>query len=245
MGQRVLVVDDDATITDVVARYLTRSGFDVTTAPDGISALQLVETEAPDLIVLDLMLPGMSGLDVCRTLRATQTVPILMLTALADAADRIVGLEFGADDYLTKPFDPRELVLRVEAILRRTAAPAAPPSSDVLRDGGLVVDLAAHTAVLDDLDLALTTREFDLLVHLMRHPGSALGRTQLMNDVWGWSFGDDSTVTVHIRRLREKIEPVGDGPRRIVTVFGVGYRFDPVGETATAPGSIAADADRR
>jgi len=230
----VLVVDDDPTITDVVSRYLDRAGYSVTTAADGPAALLAVATGHPDLVVLDLMLPGMSGLDVCRSLRATSTVPILMLTALAEAADRIVGLEFGADDYLAKPFDPRELVLRVEAILRRVGG-AVQPSADVLTDGGLVVDLSAHAATLDGAELSLTAREFDLLAHLMRHPREALSRAQLLRDVWGWSYGDESTVTVHVRRLREKVEADPTAPRRLVTVWSVGYRYDPIDEPAAAP----------
>ncbi|MDQ1702947.1 MAG: hypothetical protein QOF57_2199 [Frankiaceae bacterium] len=240
MAFHVLVVDDDPTITDVVSRYLTRAGYVVSSAADGPGALMLVRTAQPDLVVLDLMLPGMSGLEVCRALRATSTVPVLMLTALAEAADRIVGLEFGADDYLAKPFDPRELVLRVEAILRRVGGPV-PPSADVLHDGGLVVDLPAHSATLDGEDLSLTAREFDLLAHLMRHPREALSRGQLLRDVWGWSYGDESTVTVHVRRLREKVEADATAPRRLVTVWSVGYRFDPVGEE-TAATEVAGDA---
>ena len=209
-------------------------GFVVSTAADGPTALDLVRRTQPDLVVLDLMLPGMSGLDVCRKLRATSTVAVLMLTALAEAADRIVGLEFGADDYLAKPFEPRELVLRVEAVLRRVSAGTARPSSDVLRDGELVVDLPAHSATLAGADLSLTAREFDLLAHLMRNPREALSREQLLRDVWGWTYGDESTVTVHVRRLREKIEADVAVPRRLVTVWGVGYRFDPAEESEPA-----------
>ena len=227
MASHVLVVDDDPTITDVVSRYLTKAGFIVSTAADGPSALSLVRSAQPDLVVLDLMLPGMSGLEVCRELRATSTVAVLMLTALAEAADRIVGLEFGADDYLAKPFEPRELVLRVEAVLRRVQAGTVRPPSDVLKDGNLVVDLPAHSATLDGAELSLTAREFDLLAHLMRNPREAMSRDQLLKDVWGWSYGDESTVTVHVRRLREKIETDVAVPRRLVTVWGVGYRFDP------------------
>ncbi|MDQ1682959.1 MAG: hypothetical protein QOH99_1500 [Frankiaceae bacterium] len=234
MSSHVLVVDDDPTITDVVSRYLTKAGFVVSTAADGPSALDLVRRTQPDLVVLDLMLPGMSGLEVCRELRATTTVAVLMLTALAEAADRIVGLEFGADDYLAKPFEPRELVLRVEAVLRRVTAGTVRPASDVLSDGDLVVDLPAHSATLAGAELSLTAREFDLLAHLMRNPREALSREQLLRDVWGWSYGDESTVTVHVRRLREKIEADVALPRRLVTVWGVGYRFDPTEDVSAA-----------
>ena len=228
MAARVLVVDDDVTITDVVRRYLEHAGHQVLVARDGLSALRLATEEQPDLVVLDLMLPGVGGLEVCRRLRTTTTVPIVMVTARADEADRIVGLELGADDYVGKPFSPRELVLRVEAILRRSAAPLAGRGRGVIRDADLVVDLGAHEARLGDELLALTAREFDLLAFLLQRPRQAFTRQQLLQQVWDWSFGDESTVTVHIRRLREKIEVDASTPRRIVTVWGVGYRFDPV-----------------
>ena len=228
MAARVLVVDDDVTITDVVRRYLEHAGHQVLVARDGLSALRLATEEQPDLVVLDLMLPGVGGLEVCRRLRTKTTVPIVMVTARADEADRIVGLELGADDYVGKPFSPRELVLRVEAILRRSAAPLAGRGRGVIRDADLVVDLGAHEARLGDELLALTAREFDLLAFLLQRPRQAFTRQQLLQQVWDWSFGDESTVTVHIRRLREKIEVDASTPRRIVTVWGVGYRFDPV-----------------
>jgi DNA-binding response OmpR family regulator len=226
MGQRVLVVDDDPTVSDVVRRYLERAGLAVTLAADGPAALRAFEAERPDLVVLDLMLPGIDGLEVCRRLRArAEDVPIVMLTALGEEGDRVLGLQLGADDYVTKPFSPRELVLRVQSVLRRaTRGPAAPP--ETLTDGDLEVDVARRVARLRGAELALTVREFDLLVFLMRNPGRAFRRAELLENVWGWTFGDQSTVTVHMRRLREKIEDDPASPRRIVTVWGVGYRYE-------------------
>ncbi len=231
MGQRVLVVDDDPTVSDVVRRYLQRADYEVTLAADGQSALDAASGHRPDLVVLDLMLPGIDGLEVCRRLRATDpNLPIVMLTALGDEGDRVVGLSLGADDYITKPFSPRELVLRVQSVLRRATRPAAPPAApEVLEDGGLVVDVARRAARLDGVDLALTVREFDLLVYFMHHPGRAFRRGELLEAVWGWTFGDQSTVTVHVRRLREKIEADPAAPARILTVWGVGYRYEPAG----------------
>jgi DNA-binding response OmpR family regulator len=176
------------------------------------------------------MLPGMSGLDVCRELRRRGDVPVIMLTALGEEADRVLGLERGADDYLTKPFSPRELVLRVQSILRRTAGTDA---EGTLTDGELEVDVAARRASRAGKVLALTGREFELLVFFLRHPRQAFGRDQLLRQVWGWSFGDSATVTVHVRRLRAKIEPDPGRPTRILTVWGVGYRYEP-GEADTA-----------
>jgi DNA-binding response OmpR family regulator len=226
-GPRVLLVDDDPTLTDVLRRYLEREALAVDVLADGAVALRRILTEPPDLVVLDLMLPGMSGLDVCRELRARTEVPVLMLTALGEEQDRVLGLQIGADDYVTKPFSPRELTLRVLSVLRRTTAPARPGGADrVLVDGDLTVDTAARTALVRGRDLGLTVREFDLLTFLMQHPGRAFARAELLERVWGWSFGDQSTVTVHVRRLREKIEDSPAQPRRIVTVWGVGYRFD-------------------
>ncbi|MGQ4511684.1 response regulator [Streptomyces sp. DW26H14] len=222
----ILVVDDDPTVAEVVTAYLERAGFRVDRAGDGPEALRLAEAHAPALVVLDLMLPGMNGLDVCRRLRERGPVPVIMLTALGGEDDRILGLEIGADDYVTKPFSPRELVLRVESVLRRGHAEQAPPSEPPLRLAGLTLDRSARSATRNGRALSLTLREFELLAHLMSHPGVALGREQLMHDVWGWEFGDLSTVTVHVRRLRGKIEDDPARPRLIRTVWGVGYRFD-------------------
>jgi len=228
MGQRVLVVDDDPTVSDVVRRYLERAGFDVALAADGYGALRAVTEVRPDLVVLDLMLPGLDGLEVCRRLRATDSdLPIVMLTALGDEGDRVAGLSMGADDYVAKPFSPRELVLRVQSVLRRATRPAdAGAIPAVLRDGDLIVDAARRVVTRAGEVLALTVREFDLLVYLLRHPGRAFRRAELLEAVWGWTFGDQSTVTVHVRRLREKIEDDPAEPKRIVTVWGVGYRYE-------------------
>jgi DNA-binding response OmpR family regulator len=223
MGQRVLVVDDDPTVSDVVRRYLEREGFSVELVGDGQQALDAYAAERPDLVVLDLMLPGIDGLEVCRRLREQdRTLPVIMLTALGEESDRVLGLEIGADDYVTKPFSPRELVLRVQSVLRRTL----PAATDVFDDGELHVDAARRIATLRGRELALTVREFDLLVFLMRNPGRVLRRTELLQQVWGWTFGDQSTVTVHMRRLREKVEDDPAEPRRILTVWGVGYRYE-------------------
>jgi DNA-binding response OmpR family regulator len=224
--QRVLVVDDDQTVSDVVCRYLRHAGYQVGHAGDGAAALAAVARDAPHLVVLDLMLPEVDGLEVCRRLRARPDgVPIIMLTALGDEADRLLGLQLGADDYVTKPFSPRELVLRVGSVLRRAGA-AAREGSEVLADGDLMVDTGSRVARLGGAPLALTLREFDLLCHLIRHPARAFTREELLDQVWGWSFGDAATVTVHVRRLREKIEADPARPRRIVTVWGVGYRYE-------------------
>jgi DNA-binding response OmpR family regulator len=222
---RVLVVDDDPTVAEVVLAYLGRAGFDTDHATDGSVALARAQVSPPDLVVLDRMLPGMDGLEACRLLRERHPgLPVVMLTARGEEEDRIVGLEVGADDYITKPFSPRELVLRVQSVLRR-AVPQTPEES-VLVDGDLCVDQAAHRAFRGDDELALTTREFDLLAFLVAHPGRAFDRAELLKSVWGWEFGDQSTVTVHVRRLREKVEPDPAVPRRLVTVWGVGYRWD-------------------
>ncbi|WP_326714416.1 MULTISPECIES: response regulator transcription factor [unclassified Streptomyces] len=224
---RVLVVDDDPTVAEVVAGYLDRAGYDVVRAADGPAALDRAAAHGPDLVVLDLMLPGMDGLEVCRRLRARGPVPVIMLTARGDEDERILGLEVGADDYVTKPFSPRELVLRVESVLRRARAATAPKPAGPLRAAGLTVDPAARRAAKEGVELALTIREFDLLAFFLRHPGRAFSREELMQQVWGWDFGDLSTVTVHVRRLRGKIEDDPAAPSLIQTVWGVGYRLDP------------------
>ncbi|MEU9374440.1 response regulator transcription factor [Streptomyces sp. NPDC048255] len=226
--RRILVVDDDPTVTEVVTGYLKHAGFLVDHAADGHRALVCAADGRPDLVVLDLMLPGLDGIAVCRALRESSPAPaVIMLTARGDEEDRVLGLEVGADDYVTKPFSPRELVLRVAAVLRRrTAAAAAPGAGTLLRAADLVVDPDARRAVKGGDELALTLREFDLLVYLMRNAGRAVSREQLLQDVWGWGFGDLSTVTVHARRLRTKIEEDPASPRLLRTVWGVGYRFN-------------------
>jgi DNA-binding response OmpR family regulator len=229
---RVLVVDDDDTVREVLRRYLTRDGHEVLEAADGITGLNLVRSHRPDLLVLDLMLPGMDGLDVCREIRRTSTMPVIMLTALGQESDRVVGLEYGADDYVVKPFSPRELALRVGRVLDRSRGSSSPVgqagSARVSSAAGeLSADPISRTARWRGAELTLTSREFDLLHFLLQHPGQVFGRAEMMERVWGWSFGDQSTVTVHVRRLREKIEPDPARPTRIVTVWGVGYRLDP------------------
>jgi DNA-binding response OmpR family regulator len=219
----VLVVDDDLTVRDVVRRYLELAGHRVALADNGEDALAWIAEHDPDLVVLDLMLPGIDGLEVCRRLRQTSGVPVVMLTALGEEENRIAGLQLGADDYVTKPFSPRELALRVSSVLRRTGG--SPPATDVV-DGDLRLDAGARRATLAGGELPLTAREFDLLAFLMTHPGEAFTREQLLEKVWGWDFGDQSTVTVHVRRLREKIEKAPAKPVRIATVWGVGYRYD-------------------
>jgi len=243
---RVLVIDDDATVADVVLAYLERAGFETARAADGLSALRQAETAPPDVVVLDLMLPGIDGLEVCRRLRRRQAdLPVIMLTARGEEEDRILGLEVGADDYVTKPFSPRELVLRVQSVLRRSS-PGLPRGADRgtvvgaestnFVDGDLVLDRVAHRAERSGTELALTGREFDLLAWFLAHPGQAIGREALMKSVWGWEYGDQSTVTVHVRRLREKVEADPSHPTRLVTVFGVGYRWDPSDPSYPPPG---------
>jgi DNA-binding response OmpR family regulator len=221
---RILVVDDDPTVREVVVSYFKAEGYAVTDVADGEAALVAMTRQPPDLAVLDVMLPGVDGLDLCERIRAVSEVPIIMLTALGGESDRVVGLETGADDYVTKPFSPRELVLRVASVLRR-AGETASPDARVLRDGGLLVDGSSRTATLAGRPVTLTMREFDLLRFLVAHPGVAFTRVELLERVWGWSFGDQSTVTVHVRRLREKVEDDPTAPTRLVTVWGIGYRW--------------------
>jgi DNA-binding response OmpR family regulator len=222
-----MVVDDDDTVADVVLAYLGRAGYEAEHIADGHGALALAESFQPDLVVLDVMLPGLDGVEVCRRLRTASDVPIVMLTALGEEADRVLGLEVGADDYVTKPFSPRELVLRVQSVLRRARRTADGAERDVLVDGDLVVDLTARRVARAGRELVLTARELDLLAFLLRNAGRAYERAELMRQVWGWEFGDQSTVTVHVRRLRAKVEDDPSEPVRLVTVWGVGYRWDP------------------
>jgi DNA-binding response OmpR family regulator len=227
--QEILVVEDEPDIRDLIVLHLAREGFRCRTAGNGADALHEARTALPDLIVLDLMLPGFSGLEVCRRLRAdpgTAAVPIIMLTAKIDEVDRVVGLELGADDYVGKPFSPKELVARVRAVLRR-ARSGVPVS--VLRAGALALDAARHVATVDERALTLTPKEFDLLQALMESGGRVLSREQLLARVWGYAHAEEiesRTVDVHVRRLRAKLGPEG---RRITTVTGVGYRLEPEG----------------
>lgn len=224
MTNRVLVVEDDATLAEVVVIYLRRAGYLVEHTTDGVVALEMLARTPPDLVVLDLMLPGVDGREVCRRIRAAGSVAVIMLTALGSVDDRVLGLELGADDYMTKPFSPRELVLRVEAVLRRGGGPAAPA---LLVDGDLDLDVVARRARRGGVDLPLTAREFDLLAFLLRHPGQVFDRDELLRRVWGWSVGGHATVTSHVRHLREKVEATPSRPYRLVTVWGIGYRWEP------------------
>ncbi|MFF4602245.1 response regulator transcription factor [Streptomyces sp. NPDC001339] len=240
------MVEDDPTVAEVVTGYLSRAGYTTEHAADGFAALDRAASFRPHLVVLDLMLPGIDGLEVCRRLRGTDdgpAVPVVMLTARGEEADRILGLELGADDYVTKPFSPRELVLRIGSVLRRAeSAPPTAVSSPVLRAGDLTADPGGRRADRGGRELSLTTREFDLLVFLMRNPGRVFSREELLQRVWGWEFGDLSTVTVHVRRLREKIEADPAAPRLVTTVWGAGYRFDPAGgETDADTGTVPTD----
>ena len=222
----VLVVDDEPTITDVVSRYLQRAGYATRIASDGPSALQTAVQDRPDLVVLDLMLPGMDGLEVMRRLRERGQVAVILLTAKGEPTDRVIGLRLGADDYVAKPFSPAELVARVDAVLRRVAS--SPQLEEPISFDGLELDPVARRVAVRGKEVQLTVREYELLLHFMRHPGQAFSRDQLMDAVWQYSFyTDTSTVTVHMRRLRSKIEDDPSSPRWLQTVWGVGYRFRP------------------
>lgn len=241
--ERVLVVDDDPTVAEVVTSYLERAGYAVHVVGDGLAAVDVAVRWRPDLVVLDLLLPGVEGLEVCRQLKAAGPVQVVMLTALGEEDDRVLGLETGADDYVTKPFSPRELVLRVRSVLRRRASvhdsPTGGPTDPVelLRAGDLELDLVGRVIRRRGQLVALRGREFDLLAHLVANPARTFSRLDLLESVWGWSVGDQSTVTVHVHRVREKIEDDPTTPRLLVTVWGRGYRFDLPPEVAAAPHS--------
>ena len=222
--RRILIVDDDETVREILSRYLVREGYDVDRAGDGEAALQRTQTHPPDLILLDLMLPGISGLDVCRRVRRNTGVPIIMLTARGEENERVFGLRLGADDYVVKPFSPREVTARVTSVLRRTNG-AAKRELDCIAAGEVEIDLRARTATVAGEPVQLTVREFDLLAFLARHPGQVFRRRELLEEVWGYSIGDTATVTVHVRRLRAKLERDPAQPRQIETVWGIGYRF--------------------
>ncbi len=222
----VLVVDDEPIVRDVVVRYLQRDGFDTLEAGDGDAARSIIESGAADIVVLDVMLPGTDGLSLCRWIRAGSDLPVIMLTARGEAADRIVGLEIGADDYVTKPFSPRELAIRVRNVLRRAEGPQ--PAVETLSFDGLTIDGKTREVTLDGVQVRLTGKEFDLLYFLASNPREVFSRTQLMDRVWGYEAAfDTGTVTVHIRRLRSKIERNPSMPLHLETLWGVGYRFVP------------------
>lgn len=231
---RVLVVEDEPTLRETLVYNLSRQGYEVSTAADGLTALDVARQERPDVVILDIMLPGLDGFEVCRVLRQETNVPILMLTARDDEVDKIVGLEVGADDYMTKPFSMRELMARVKALLRRvrllreeSEAVEEKKESEQLVFGDLTIDPLRREVLRGGKPLSLKPREYDLLYFLVRHRGAVLSREQILQDVWGWDYGGGSrTVDVHVRWLREKIEPDPAQPGRIVTVRGVGYRFE-------------------
>lgn len=224
---RILVVDDEKTIVKGLKFNLEKEGYEVFTAFTGEEALRLFQDENPDLIVLDLMLPEIDGFEVCRRIRKVSDVPIIMLTARGEDIDKILGLELGADDYVTKPFNPRELAARIKAILRRSHAPAVDPASmQVIRLQDLQIDLFQHKVRVREKDVELTSKEFALLSLLASHPGRVFSREKLLEHVWGYDYyGDARTVDVHIRHLREKIEPDPASPQLILTVWGAGYKF--------------------
>ncbi|MFZ4662173.1 MAG: response regulator transcription factor [Caldilineaceae bacterium] len=228
----ILVVDDEQSISEVVSLYLTRSGYEVKVVHDGRAALQALTQQKPDLVVLDLMLPGIDGWEITRRLRAEGNTPIIMLTARKEESDRILGLEMGADDYVVKPFSPQELVSRVRAVLRRAqgaTVPAPTPTQErALVFGKLQIDPVTRLVAVNGAEIMLTAKEFDLLWFLARHPRQVFNRDQLLDQVWGeTTYIDPSTVTVHVRRVREKIEADSSNPEHIHTVWGVGYKFEP------------------
>jgi two-component system response regulator ResD len=225
---KILIVDDEPIVREVVAQYLTQDGFDVETASDGPEAMARFVAARPDLVLLDLMLPGIDGLEVCRRIRTQSNVPVIMVTAKGDEIDTIIGLSVGADDYISKPFSPRELVARVKAVLRRASAPPPIVEGDPLHFGSLTIRPDRRQVEISGQSVELTAREFDLLEFLARNPGHVFSREELLDKVWDWAYASDGgTVTVHIRRLRQKIESDPDRPRYVKTVWGVGYKFEP------------------
>jgi DNA-binding response OmpR family regulator len=227
VNAKVLVVDDEPMVRDVLSRYLEQAGFQVRAVEDGQQALDQFAAHSPDIVLLDLMLPRIDGLEVFERMRRVAGTPVIMLTARGEETDRVVGLEIGADDYITKPFSPREVVARTRAVLRRTVAnPGALDDAEMVH-GELRIDPRKRVVTLRDEPVRLTRKEFDLLATLAAAPGAVFTRSQLLEEVWDFAWGDPSTVTVHVRRLREKIEHDPSSPRHLVTVWGVGYRFDP------------------
>lgn len=226
--QTILIVDDEPSIVEIVSLYLHRAGFAVKTAHDGRTALSIMMETMPDLVILDLMLPEVDGLEITRRLRAEGDTPIIMLTARREESDRVLGFELGADDYVVKPFSPQELVGRVRAVLRRTQGVPAQDKQKALDFGPMTINPITRLVTVGTAEISLTAKEFDLLWMLAGSPRQVFNRTQLLERVWGESeYLDPSTVTVHVRRLREKIEPDPAKPRHILTVWGVGYKFEP------------------
>ncbi|MBF6601317.1 MAG: response regulator transcription factor [Dehalococcoidia bacterium] len=226
--ERILVVEDEPMVAEVVERYLRRDGYDVHAVHDGQAALSAFDQFRPDLVVLDLMLPGLDGIELCRRLRTRGDTPVIMLTARSEEIDKLLGLGVGADDYVTKPFSPREVVARVKAVLRRARQPAVSDDGESVRFGDLRLNGRSRSVEDGRGPIPLTAREFDLLFHLASHPNQVFTRDQLMTSVWDYAFaGDSTTVTVHIRRLRAKIEADPARPRHLKTVWGVGYKFEP------------------
>jgi two-component system, OmpR family, response regulator len=231
-NQKILIVEDDTTLLDVLKYNLEKEGFEVVTAGDGVKALEEVRTEQPSMIILDIMLPNMDGYEVCRIVRSEMTVPILMLTAKAGEIDKVVGLEIGADDYMTKPFSTRELMARIRALLRRSVITRETTAEDVetvptLKSGNLELDISRHEARVDNRNIDLSPKEFDLLAYLMKHKGKVYNRDFLLKQIWDYEYsGDSRTIDVHIRWLRKKIEIDPDHPERIITLRGVGYKFE-------------------
>jgi len=223
----VLIVEDEEIVLEVVSDYLKRDGFSVVTATDGLAAMERFNAARPDIVLLDLMLPNIDGLELCRRMRMQSNVPIIMVTAKTEETDTIIGLGVGADDYIAKPFSPKELVARVKAVLRRATAPP-PIAGDPMTFGQLVIRPDRRQVEVAGKSIELTAREFDLLEFLAKHPGHVFSRDELLDRVWDWAYASDGgTVTVHIRRLRQKIEPDAERPRYIKTVWGVGYKFEP------------------
>jgi DNA-binding response OmpR family regulator len=231
-NQKILIVEDDTTLLDVLKYNLEKEGFEVVTAGDGVKALEEARAEQPSMIILDIMLPNMDGYEVCRIVRSEMTVPILMLTAKAGEIDKVVGLEIGADDYMTKPFSTRELMARIRALLRRSVITRETTEEDVetvptLKSGNLELDISRHEARVDNRNIDLSPKEFDLLAYLMKHKGKVYNRDFLLKQIWDYEYsGDSRTIDVHIRWLRKKIEIDPDHPERIITLRGVGYKFE-------------------
>lgn len=225
---RIVIVEDEPSISEVVSLYLNRAGYEVTSFSDGLAAFDHFSKVLPDLVILDVMMPGMDGFSLIRSIRDRSEVPVILLTSRREESDRIAGLELGADDYVVKPFSPQELVSRVRAVLRRTQSKTEPTSNGIVQSGKLIMNPQTREVMANGSEIILTAKEFDLLYHLASHPRQVFSRDQLLESIWGLQdFIDPSTVTVHIRRLREKIESDPTSPVHLVTAWGVGYKFEP------------------